>query len=175
MIYSIKEVKMKVDKFKSLIKESIKEVLLEEGFLKETISAAIKENTQHSEIDPATLAEIIKQTQNLQANLGQAQKIDKNFEKEIKENQERAQKNVQKMQELRDRMMDSIGKSSYKDLYNFEGVDLFEGTTPLSRAGVPNEGPSSQGPLSGVDPDDAGVSIDSLLGNKKLWEQLIKK
>ena len=79
------------------------------------------------------------------------------------------------MQELRDKMMQSIGKSSYKDLYNLEGVDLFEGTTPLSRGGSPGESAAGQGPLSGVEPDDAGFAIDNLLGNKKLWQQLMKK
>ena len=48
-----------------------------------------------------------------------------------------------------------------------KAVDLFEGTKPLSRGGVPNEGAQAQGPLSGVEPDDAGVSIDSFLGNKE--------
>jgi hypothetical protein len=79
------------------------------------------------------------------------------------------------MQELRQKMMNSIGKSSYKDLYNLEGIDLFEGTTPLGRGGTPGEAAVGQGPLSGVEPEDAGVSIDNLLGNKKLWQQLMKK
>jgi hypothetical protein len=79
------------------------------------------------------------------------------------------------MHNLRNKMMESIGKSSYKDLYNLEGFDLFEGTTPLGKGGVPGESPSGQGPLSGVDPNDAGVAIDSLLENKNLWQQLMKK
>ncbi len=165
---------MKVDQFKNLIKESIKEVLVEEGLLKEVISAVMKESQQ---ANAQAITEGMKQAQALQASLSinKVAEADEEFENEIKENQERAQKNIQKMQELRNRMMDSIGKSSYKDLYNLEGLDLFEGTSPLNKGGIPGDGPSDQGPLSGVDPQDAGVAIDSLLGNKKLWQQLMKK
>jgi len=174
MIYSTKEAKMKVDQFKNLIKESIKEVLVEEGLLKEVISAVMKESQQ---MDSKSVAEAMMQVQTMQANLNnsKAHKVDEAFEDETKANRERAERNIEKMQDLRNRMMESIGKSSYKDLYNLEGLDLFEGTTPLSKGGSPGAGPSEQGPLSGVDPDDAGVAIDSLLGNKKLWQQLVKK
>ncbi len=172
---------MKVEKFKSLIKESIKEVLVEEGLLKEVISVALKESQQfNSNETTQAITEAMKNIQTLQRNMvsGEADVDSEKMEETIREHkisQEKAQKQMQKMQELRQKMMDSIGKSSYKDLYNLEGVDLFEGTTPLSRAGVPSDGPESQGPLSGVEPDDAGVAIDSLLGNKKLWQQLMKK
>ncbi len=165
---------MKIDQFKNLIKESIKEVLVEEGLLKEVISAVMKESQQ---MNSKSVAEAMMQVQTMQASLnnGKAHEVDEAFEDETKANQERAERNIEKMQELRNRMMESIGKSSYKDLYNLEGLDLFEGTTPLSKGGSPGAGPSEQGPLSGVDPDDAGVAIDSLLGNKKLWQQLVKK
>jgi len=177
MIYSIKEVKMKVEKFKNLIKESIKEVLVEEGLLKEVISTVMKESQQFNVHDAA---ETMKHIQELQMKVASRKKeedveVSEKFDKQLREHEERAAREVKKMQDLREKMMSSIGKSSYKDIYSLEGVDLFEGTTPLSRGGSPGESASSQGPLSGIEPDDAGVSIDSLLGNKKLWEQLIKK
>ena len=172
MIYSIKEVNMKVDQFKKLIKESIKEVLVEEGLLKEVISAVMLETQQ---VSSETMAEILKQTKAFQSNQKGSFEISEEFELETQKNKELGQKNMERMQELRNRMMDSIGKSSYKDLYNLEGLDLFEGTTPLTRGGSPGESAAGQGALSGVDPEDAGVAIDSLLGNKKLWQQLMKK
>jgi len=174
MIYSIKEVNMKVDQFKSLIKESIKEVLVEEGLLKEIITTVMQESQQ---LNSEAMVEAMKQVHTLKSSLSPSinEKNDEEFQKQLEENKDRAQINIEKMQEIRSRMMNSIGKSSYKDLYNLEGADLFEGTTPLARGGNPGENPASQGALSGVDPDDAGVAIDSLLGNKKLWEQLIKK
>ncbi len=53
--------------------------------------------------------------------------------------------------------MDAIGKEA------FGGVDLFEGTQPLSSGGNPESGAQVQGALSGYAPDDAGVNIDGLL------------
>lgn len=143
---------MKVDQFKNLIKESIKEVLVEEGLLKEVISAVIQETQQ------AQQPIVAKQKETFVPNL-----------------QDVKNSNANKMNEMRQKMMESIGKSSYSNLYNLEGVDLFEGTKPLGRGGVPSEGSQPQGALSGVEPDDAGVSIDSLLGNKHIWQQLINK
>ena len=171
---------MKVDQFKNLIKESIKEVLVEEGLLTEVITTVIQETrqaqAQQPNVDPAQLAEAMKTVQNMQANLNKrTPEEDQHFIDQARDNEERAQKQMQKMHNLRNKMMESIGKSSYKDLYNLEGFDLFEGTTPLGKGGVPGESPSGQGPLSGVDPNDAGVAIDSLLENKNLWQQLMKK
>ena len=56
----------------------------------------------------------------------------------------------------------------------FQGVDLFEGTEPLSSAGSPNSAPAVQGALGGIDPNDSGVDISGILavgsGN---WSKLI--
>jgi hypothetical protein len=148
---------MKVEKFKNLIKESIKEVLVEEGLLKEVISAVIEETKKTDLALPSAAV---------------SPQINLNKESPFKKT---VAKNLGKLNELRSKMSESIGKSSYSGLYNLEGVDLFEGTTPLANGGSPGASQSGQGPLSGVEPDDAGVAIDSLLGNKELWEHLIKK
>jgi hypothetical protein len=179
MIYSTKEVNMKVEKFKSLIKESIKEVLIEEGLLKEVITAVMKES-QAQQIQPEQAAEILQNIKTLQESVvieGSDRHTDtkEDHQEAISQINETRERAVQEMQKMREKMMDSIGKSSYSNLYNLEGVDLFEGTSPLNKGGVPSESPASQGPLSGVDPSDAGVSLDSFLGNAKLWKQLIEK
>ena len=67
------------------------------------------------------------------------------------------------------KLLESIGKEAYN------GVDLFEGTTPLKRGGNPSSGGASQGPFQGVDPSDPGVDIGSLtesLGG--VWKKLAK-
>ena len=151
---------MKVDQFKNLIKESIKEVLVEEGLLTEVITTVIQETTKAS----TNLSEKVASTNVVTKNAP-----NENLFKEM------ASKNLKKLDEMRSKMSDSIGKSSYSNLYNLEGIDLFEGTTPLSKGGSPGDNLAGQGPLSGVEPDDAGVSIDSLLGNKKIWQQLLDK
>jgi hypothetical protein len=60
-----------------------------------------------------------------------------------------------RLQESKNKLADAIGKEAYG------GVNVFEGTEPLSSAG--NSSPSHS-PLSGVDPNDSGVSIDGLIG-----------
>ena len=61
------------------------------------------------------------------------------------------------------KLLDSIGKDAYN------GVDLFEGTTPapapVSRGG--------KGALSGVQPGDKGVDISNIPGMNN-WKHLIK-
>ena len=169
---------MKIDQFKKLIKESIKEVLIEDGLLKNIVMNSITEatnsfSTSATNLDYTTQLEQLKE---MQAQKHKPSEAEAELQNEaILEATSRGQKQMEKMQELRNKMMQSIGKSSYNDLYNLEGVDLFEGTTPLGKGGVPGDATGGQGPLSGVEPSDAGVAIDSLLGNKKLWQQLMKK
>ena len=65
------------------------------------------------------------------------------------------------------RLLDSIGKDAYN------GVDLFEGTTPapVQRS---NQG---QGPLDSVAPNDPGVDISSIFSghSAKIWQKLSGK
>ena len=58
-------------------------------------------------------------------------------------------------------MLSSIGNSAY------EGMDIFEGTSPAL--------PESDGrsPLSGRDPKDAGIDISNIAGaNPAMWKAL---
>ena len=138
---------MKKSEFKEMIKESVKEVLIEEGVLKSVISEVVK---------------AVGQTQPVQ----QAIATQQNFTEQV--SSEAAEKQKQKLAETRKRMLDAIGKDS------FGGVDLFEGTTPMRKGGSPNAPASPSSALEGVDPSDAGVDISSLLGVTNAWKQLIK-
>tara|TARA_B100000131_G_scaffold256579_1_gene251360 strand:- start:410 stop:790 length:381 start_codon:yes stop_codon:yes gene_type:complete len=113
---------------KPLIKECIKEVLLEHG-----VSSLMTESTpvakQPNYVDHAA--------QNERARLA-------------KENLERKKK----------KMLDAIGNDAYN------GVDLFEGTTPTTAPSEPG-----RGPLAGTDPRDAGVDITKL-PNFNVWKKL---
>lgn len=64
-------------------------------------------------------------------------------------------------------LLDSIGKDAYN------GVDLFEGTTP---APAPRSG-QGQGPLDSVAPNDPGVDISSIFSghSAKIWQKLSGK
>ena len=78
-----------------------------------------------------------------------------------------AQKERQKLLETKRQMLDAIGNEAYN------GVNLFEGTKPLRRAGSPGQSDSGRGPLSDVDPSDPGVDISSLMGNSGTWKQIV--
>ena len=66
--------------------------------------------------------------------------------------------------ENRKKLMDAIGGDAYN------GVDLFEGTTP-----APAQKEQSVGGVDMGDPEDAGVDISSILGqSSKIWESMNK-
>ena len=138
---------MKKSEFKEMIKESVKEVLVEEGVLKAVISEVVKA-VGHPQVVQEPLA--TQQTFTEQASL------------------EAAKKQNEKMVETRKKMLQAIGKESYG------GVDLFEGTTPMKNGGTPDASSGASSALSDVDPSDSGVDISSLLGGVDTWKQLIK-
>ena len=129
---------------KPIVKECIRESLLEDGILSKVISEVVRG--------------IVPQKQIVEAKAPPAV---------IQNNKEAVKKERQKLMETKRQMLDAIGKSSYN------GVDLFEGTSPVAKAGVPNSGPQANGPLSGVAPEDSGVDISSLMGNVGAWKQIV--
>ena len=61
--------------------------------------------------------------------------------------------------------MDAVGGDAYN------GVNLFEGTTP-----APAQGSSQHGPLNGVDPNDSGVDISSIMNKSSaIWSKMAGK
>lgn len=124
---------------KPLIKECIKEVIFEEGVLSGIISEVVQG------MGAAPLVE------------RQEKRLPRTIKRDPEENKKRLQERNEKMAASRKKMLDAIGNS-------YNGVDLFEGTKPISKAGKPSNEPSVQGPLSGMDPDDPGVDISSLFG-----------
>ena len=64
---------------------------------------------------------------------------------------------VDALKQQKKKLLEAIGKDAYG------GVNIFEGTTP---APAPTVQGQAQGPLSGVDPRDAGVDISSIFNNK---------
>ena len=66
------------------------------------------------------------------------------------------------LKEQRQKLMGAINKDAYN------GVDLFEGTTP-----APAQREQSAGAVDLGDPNDAGVDISSIMGaSTKIWERL---
>jgi len=128
---------------KPLVKECIHEVLLEEGMLSNIVSEVAK---------------------GMQGNLMT----------EVKQRPSRVQENERIKRQTKDtnkkliahrkKLMQSIGSEAYN------GVNLFEGTEPMTNYDVSEPKPGS------VDlghPNDAGVDISSLLGGtSNLWKAM---
>ena len=66
-------------------------------------------------------------------------------------------------------MLDAIGRDAYN------GVDLFEGTTPTRAPKDSTMSPQGSKPLDGVDPRDPGVDISSFGMNPQIWKKLAGK
>tara|TARA_R110000824_G_scaffold98663_4_gene235313 strand:+ start:5658 stop:6050 length:393 start_codon:yes stop_codon:yes gene_type:complete len=67
---------------------------------------------------------------------------------------------TKKLQETKKKMLNAIGKGAYN------GVDIFEGTTP-----APAQQTSTHGPLKDLDPSDSGVDISGLMNTN--WGKLV--
>jgi hypothetical protein len=70
--------------------------------------------------------------------------------------------------ESKKRLLDSISRDAYN------GVDLFENTNPISKAGAPGDVSTPRSPLSSYAPDDAGVDINGILSIAgSTWSKLV--
>ena len=130
---------------KPLVKECITESLIEEGILSSVVSEVMKgmaPTIMESAPAPAPVRERPRALQ------------------EAQEARNRQAK------ESRKKLLDAIGKDAYN------GIDLFEGTTPAPAQRSPERQASS--PLGDTPPGDPGVDISSIvrLGGKN-WKALI--
>ena len=132
--------------------------------LKKLIKPIVKECVQETLLKEGLLSNIVSE---VARGLGNQEVI-----REMKEEQPRQMPvdNSARLDEMRERrkgLLDSIGKDAYN------GVDLFEGTSPIRDSGNPS--PMAQAsPMYGQDPGDPGVDISGILsvgGNK--WKALL--
>ena len=127
------------DLIKPLVKECIQEVLIEEGYLSNIVSEVAK---------------------GMQANLVVESKPPRS---EPVRTDNRKQIKNSKLADHRKKMMEAIGADAYN------GVNLFEGTEPMTSADSGNSGGSGAVDLG--NPSDAGVDISSLIGGaSKIWK-----
>ena len=123
---------------KPLIKECIKEVILEEGVLSNVVSEVVQ-GLGAPRIVEAKAAPVQQQSS-------------------IEGMQRAAEQKRAQINEQKNKLLSAIDKSAYG------GIDLFEGTQPLSAGGKVSSGPQAQGPLSDMDPNDPGVDISGIMG-----------
>ena len=120
---------------KPLVQECIKESLLEDGLISGIIAEVVKGVSAPQPIVEAPPKDIM--TERMKANA-----FGKNHNN--------------KLQEHRSKLMAAIGGNAYN------GVDLFEGTTPAPAQASPT---AQASPMSGQAAGDAGVDIGSLFGS----------
>ena len=137
---------MKKSELKNIIKECVKEVLFEEGVLSNLVAEVAFGITKAQ----GTLVE------------SPVQKQEDRRLREAREEEEAVRR--KKALETKRKMLDAIGDRKL--------ANVFEGTEPLKTSGTPGS-VSPQSPLSGRDPNDAGVDISGLfsLAGKK-WNTL---
>jgi hypothetical protein len=127
---------------KPLVKECIHEVLIEEGMLSNVVAEVAKGMQGNLVTEAPQRKEEALYTEDLQI-------------------KRKSMETKSKLKEHRKRIMDSIGKTAYN------GVDLFEGTEPLS------SGEAAKGHADLGNPGDSGVDISSLTGNaSKIWQAI---
>ena len=142
---------MKKSELKKLIKpiveECVKDALLTSGLLTSVISEVIA-GVQKGMITESTAS---SQTR-VEPSFQQDQPSEPNDKQDLKNKK---------------KLLDAIGSSAYNN------VDLFEGTTPIKKAGTPSSKSGGYTPFEGVDPSDPGVDISSLTrGAGKNWKRL---
>ena len=128
---------------KPLIKECIKEVIFEEGILSGIISEVTKGVSSPPQVVASAPPQGDPMVERLRRNAFTTEQSDS-------------------LKQHKAKLMAAIGGDG------FNGVDLFEGTTPAPAQGSPGQ---QAAPLSGVAPSEAGVDISGLFnGAKRHWD-----
>ena len=132
--------------------------------LRPLIKECIKEVIFEEGILSGIISEVVKGT-------GAQQIVETNQpQQQYRQMQDHEQKQ-QKIQENRKKMLDAIGRDAYN------GVDLFEGTQPLSSRESQSSAAGASVPhgskaLDGVDPRDPGVNLGALGIDTNIWKKL---
>ena len=138
---------MKKSELKSIIKECVKEILFEEGVLSNLVAEVAFGITKAQQ----TIVESAPVQQNNAVSLNEA-----------REQEQEARR--KKLLETKRKMLNAMGSSKL--------ANVFEGTEPLKQGGQPGKA-SAHGPMSGRDPNDAGVDISGLFGLAgQKWQHL---
>jgi len=132
---------------KPLIKQCVREALLEEGILANIVTEVARGFSP-------LLSE--RKEVHTQGNLEQQRRLEQ-------QKQHLEEEKYQRLKEQKRKVLDATGF----------GNEIFEGVSPLAEGGSPGADPSP-GPLAGTDPVDSGVDISGImaLGGHK-WKNLI--
>ena len=131
--------------------------------LKKVIKPLVKECIHEALFEDGLLSGIVSE---VAQGLGAGQVIKESQQVVAPVPERSTERKTEQLKRQRKQLLDAIGKDA------FNGVDLFEGTTPAAPE-VRASGPAS--PMAGQDPDDPGVDISGImaLGGKN-WGALLK-
>ena len=134
--------------------------------LKKIIKPLVKECVQETILNDGLLSNIVSEVMQGMGNQFLVENKEEIVPTISNENSVQLEQLKERQQETRKRLLDEIGKDAYN------GVDLFEGTTPIKDSGEPSVN-SQANPMSGQDPSDPGVDISVIvaLGGKN-WKAL---
>jgi|TARA_B100000900_G_C20523454_1_gene693191 hypothetical protein len=125
--------------------------------LKKVIKPLVKECIQEVLLEEGLLSNVVSE---VVKGMGAAPIVEQ--KQSVPKQIVRQPNNNTKLKEQRRKLMDAINKDAYN------GVDLFEGTTP-----TPAQREQQAGSVDLGDPSDAGVDISSIMGvSSKIWEKL---
>ena len=135
--------------------------------LKKIIKPLVKECVQETILNDGLLSNIISEVMQGMGNQFLVENKEEVVPTMSNENSVHLEQLKERQQETRKRLLDEIGKDAYN------GVDLFEGTTPIRDSGQPSA-TTQASPMSGQDPDDPGIDISGIvaLGGKN-WKALV--
>jgi|TARA_R110001583_G_scaffold5933_3_gene31330 hypothetical protein len=133
--------------------------------LKQMLKPLIKECIKEVIFEDGTLSSIVSE---VAKGMGQQTIVETKqiFPTKQKPQYETDEQAKTRLDEKRNKMMDAVGAEAYN------GINLFEGTTPAPAQTTD----SGQGPLSDVDPKDAGVDISKVMGKSSaIWSKMVGK
>ena len=134
--------------------------------LKKIIKPLVKECVQETILNDGLLSNIVSEVMQGMGNQFLVENKEQIVPTMSNENSVQMEQLKERQNETRKRLLDEIGKDAYN------GVDLFEGTTPIREdARAPEISQAS--PMHGQDPSDPGVDISGImaLGGKN-WKAL---
>ena len=137
-----------------LIKECVKEVIFEEGFLSGIVAEVL------IGVQAAGATPIVEHA----APQPQRTSFQEPDDAAIRQHEEERRR---KIQHTRQQMAEAIGRDAYN------GANLFEGTEPLARGATTDKTEASPGALSGVDPNAPGVDLSAVFGASQKWNKMV--
>ncbi len=134
--------------------------------LKKIIKPLVKECVHETILNEGLLSNIISEVASGLGNQFIVENKETVVPQETNENSFRMEQLRESQQATRKKLLDEIGKDA------FNGIDLFEGTTPIADSGTPSA-TSQASPMSGQAPDDPGVDISGIVAiGGKNWKAL---